>query len=170
MANISKWIPFRRHNQSNVPARRGEYPLGRMQQQVDRMFDDFWNRPMAGFESFWGDYSPAQFMPSIDVSDEGNSFKVTAELPGMDADDVELSIRENNLHIQGEKKVEKETEEEGFYRTERSYGFFERNVPLPSDVIEDECRADFKKGVLTVHLPKAAEPKSNGKRISVAKG
>ena len=173
MSKLSKWFPFKRGEK--VPVKRGEAqkqqataPLAQLQRDINRAFESFWNdpfgsmlaRPFAPFESldeWFGDFAPSTFTPSIDIADKGKNIEVTAELPGMTADDVELQLSDNVLTLRGEKKLEDTKEEEGYYRTERSYGYFQRTIPLPVEVDGEKAEANFKDGVLTVRLPKVKE-------------
>ena len=100
--------------------------------------------------------------PSIEVKDSDNEVLVTAEVPGMSEKDVELLLDNGSLTIRGEKKGERD--ERGY--SERWYGRFERQIPLPSSVDEERCRADFRDGVLTIQLPKSAEAEDR-KRIPI---
>lgn len=155
---FGSWTPFRRGS-SNMPARRSESSdgqgLSRLQDEMNRMMQDVlgssWSMMPA---QFFGDYSPTQFVPRMDVSEVGDSLRVSAELPGMSADDVEISCEQNRLRIHGEKRAEETREEEGYFHTERSFGSFDRTVPLPEDVDVDKAEAHFKDGVLTIDIPK----------------
>lgn len=142
--------------------------MGRL---MERMFSDpFFNRPLSPFgdmDRFFGDFTPASFSPALDLVDEGTHMKVTAELPGLDKDDIELSVHEGVLTLRGEKKYEEKKEEEGCYRTERYFGSFQRWIPLPVDVDLEKADAKFDKGVLTVRLPKTEQGTPN-RKIKVA--
>ena len=87
--------------------------------------------------------------------------QVRAELPGVSQDDIDLTIEDGMLTLSGEKRSERK-DENGY--SERSYGRFERRIALPSNIDEDKCQADFKNGVLTITIPRAAE-KARGRRI-----
>ena len=141
--------------------------------QVDpfRLMQELVRDPFFGpgpLERWFGNHSPATFQPTIDVVDEGKALRVSAELPGLDKDDVELSIQDGALTLSGEKRTESCSDEDGCYRTERAYGYFRRVIPLPSDVDIDVVAADFKKGVLTVRVPKLRTAASSTKRIAIA--
>ena len=92
--------------------------------------------------------------------------KVTAELPGMSKDDVELTFDERSLTISGKKENREETKENGVFRTERYYGYVQRTVPLPGDLDRENAEASFENGVLSVRFKKTA-PKTEEKRIPV---
>jgi HSP20 family protein len=107
------------------------------------------------------------FSPRLDVSETEREFYVTAELPGMDEKDVEVSLNNSLLTLRGEKKAEKDDRRKDYYRMERSYGMFERTIPIPEGVDLDKVEASFKKGILTVSLPKSAEYQKERKRIPI---
>ena len=115
---------------------------------------------MAPFGKEW-----AAFEPRVDVVETDQEVKVTAELPGLDAQDVDLTLAHNVLTIKGEKKHEHEEKGENYYRAERSYGAFQRSVVLPQGVETDDAEAAFDKGVLTVTFPKT--PVEQAKKIAV---
>jgi len=108
------------------------------------------------------------FTPALDVQEADDHVRVTAELPGLMKEDVELSIEGNNtLVLSGEKKSEEEKKEGGYYRSERYYGSFSRRILLPADVDFDKAEASFKNGVLTVMLPKTEEAKRKHRKIEI---
>ncbi len=105
------------------------------------------------------------FAPVVDVYETDQELVVKAELPGVKKENVEVSIRDNALHIRGEKKEEKEEKTETYHRVERIYGRFERVVPLPTDVKVESAKAEFKDGVLEIRIPKAEGAKE--KKIEI---
>jgi HSP20 family protein len=154
-------IPWGRQQQNTAPAMMGDRdwsPLSSFRREVDRLFDDFFRTP--SLTSFGGGMMTS--WPSIEVNDNDREVLVTAEVPGMSEKDVELLLDNGVLTIRGEKKGERD--ERGY--SERWYGRFERQIPLPSSVEEEKCRADFRDGVLTIHLPKSAEAEDR-KRIPI---
>lgn len=161
--NMKDLVPWGRERR-NVPVRREQdNPFYSLQRSINQVFDNFL------FEGFGR--SPfslmASFSPRLDVSETDEEFHVTAELPGMDEKDVEVSLSNHVLTLKGEKKDEREDKRRDFYRVERSYGMFERTVPIPDGVDLDKVEASFKKGLLTVTLPKTAEYQKERKRIPV---
>ena len=147
--------------------RRGDDLFSAFHRQMDRLFDEFFRdfslAPFRGVDESWGAY-----VPSIDVKENEKEFQISAELPGMDDKDVEVSITGDVLTIKGEKKLEKEEEEDkGYYRRERAYGSFQRRIQLPAEVDTDKVSAHFKKGVLTVTLPKTEEAQKAVRKIEV---
>ena len=112
-----------------LPRKRGDVPgpMGALQHEVNRLFDDFFTRDFLA-ESFHG---LGHWRPALDVSETENTVVVKAELPGLDAKDVEVSLNGDVLTIKGEKKEEKEEKTKSYHRVERHYGAFERSVRLP---------------------------------------
>jgi len=97
------------------------------------------------------------FNPRVDVAETETALTVSAELPGLDEKDVTVELEDEVLTISGEKKEETETKEQGWYRTERHYGSFRRVIPLPTDVEAGKAKAVFKRGVLSIEIPKKPE-------------
>ena len=158
-------IPWR--NRTDRPAELAD-PFARMEQDMHRLLRGFW--PMERFSGWPGSEGafPARFAPTVDVVEKDNEYRVTAELPGMQEDDVDVSISNGVLSLRGEKKEEKRDEGDGGrYYTERSYGEFERNLPLPDDVDEEGADASFRDGVLTITLPKSKEAEKKRKKLEV---
>jgi HSP20 family protein len=132
---------------------------------MDHLFDDFFESfGLTPFEPF------GAFSPRVDVSETDKEIKVSAELPGLDENDIEVSLARNLLTISGEKQEEAEDKGKNFYRMERSYGSFRRTIPLMVEVEADKIKAKFQKGVLTVTLPKTAEAQRQTRRIPIKTG
>ncbi|MGA8820968.1 MAG: Hsp20/alpha crystallin family protein [Xanthobacteraceae bacterium] len=150
-------------------------PFESLRREVDRLFDDFdggfWRSP---FRNPLFDVAPlrrgeAAFaaMPAVDVSETDKAYEITAELPGMDEKNVEVKVANGVLTIKGEKQDEKEEKKKDYYMRERSFGSFERTFALPDGVDSDKIEANFKKGILSVTLPKNAEAQKAEKKIAV---
>ena len=168
MLNMRELIPWTRGREV-TSGRRVEHPLVAFQREVDRLFDDFWrgfDLPLFGRPERMG----GTVSPKIDISEKDDEIVVTAELPGLDEKDLEVTLTDNVLSIRGEKKLEKEEKERGYTYTERSYGSFERRIPLDVEVLSDKVAAAFKNGVLTVTLPKSPEAQKNVKHIPIGAG
>jgi HSP20 family protein len=101
------------------------------------------------------------------VTETDKEVKVCAELPGVEAKDVDVTVENDTLIVRGEKKYEREQNERGQYRMERSYGSFERSIALPAEIDEAKAKAEFKNGVLRLTLPKKAGAESRRKKIPV---
>jgi HSP20 family protein len=140
-------------------------PFGGELSSLRREMDDIWNR-------FFGETPLArristEWWPTVDVSETKDSLVVKAELPGLDAKDVEVSISGNVLTLKGEKKSEEEEKGEHHYRAERYYGSFQRSFQLPTSVQTDKVEATFDKGVLKITLPKVEEAKKKQIEVKV---
>jgi len=103
--------------------------------------------------------------PAVNISEDDQNITVEAELPGMESKDIDISLQNNMLVLQGEKRFEDEQSQGNYQRIERSYGAFSRTIPLSSSVDEDNVKASFKNGILTVTLPK--QEKARGKKIAI---
>jgi HSP20 family protein len=137
-----------------------------LQQEVNRLFDSFFGRgpqmagpPMTGQERAWA--------PVMDMYETKDELVITAELPGVNEKDVQLSITGDVLTLRGERASASETSQHAQYRSERWYGRFERSVALPIPVQADQVKASYRDGVLTVKLPKAEEIKPKQIKIDV---
>ncbi len=108
--------------------------------------------------------------PSVEVFQRGDEFVVRADLPGLRRDDVTVEITEDVLTIEGERREERQDRQEGYYRSERSYGSFYRTIPLPEGAISESARADFKDGVLEVIVQAPPHEVSRGRRIEIGRG
>ncbi len=154
-------VPVKRES---VPVRREEFhPFLLLRQEINSLFDYFFR----GFEiePFRGRFGA--FTPSIDVKESDKDISVIAELPGMDEKDIDVSLTRDALTIKGEKKEEKEEKRKDYYRMERTFGSFTRTIPLPTEIDVDKVKAEFKKGVLTVTLPKSEKAIKETKKIPV---
>ena len=135
-----------------------------------RMIQELLRDPFAGFgqlDRWFGDFSPSVFQPRVDVVDDGDALRITAELPGIDRQDVEILVEDEALVLRGEKKLESKTEEKGCYRLERAFGSFQRVIPLPDGVDVDRAEARFENAVLTIRIPKIAVEKSDVRRLAI---
>ncbi len=162
MARKNEVIP-EKETGKNVEVRRQANPLATFRQEMDKLMDDFFT----GFDLRGFSTRPERFMPQIDVVDSEKEVRVSAELPGMDEKDIDVSLTAEALTIRGEKKEETEEKGKGYYRSERSYGSFSRTIPLPVEIDTDKIEASFKKGVLTVKLPKTKEALRGTRKIAV---
>ena len=130
---------------------RGRNEVERFRREIDRLFDDFFTgSPFRSFER--GDW-----MPAVDMSENKEEIVVHAEIPGMDAKDIDISLNGRVLTMKGERKQEQEEKEKNYHRIERRYGSFTRSFELPADVDGNKVKAAYKDGVLTLNLPKTKE-------------
>ena len=109
----------------------------------------------------------SKWAPPVDIEEDDNGYKFFVELPGLEKDDVKISLKDDILSIQGEKKLESKEEKKNYHCYERRYGNFERSFRLNADVIIDKIDATFKNGVLTVELPKAEVSKPKEIEVKV---
>ena len=140
-------------------------PLGELssfRREMDKLWKEFFGKTPATVGTFAEEWSPA-----VDISETKDNFIVKADLPGLDAGDVNLSISGDVLTIKGEKKGEKEEKDEHRHYVERFSGSFQRTFQLPSGVKGDQVEADFEKGVLKITLPKIEEAKKKEIKIKV---
>jgi HSP20 family protein len=160
--DVKNLIPWGRNRDVSAPRFAEEAsPLLALHRQVDRLFNDFfrdfnWPTMRNGWPGGW---------PNIDVSETDKEVKVTAELPGLDEKDIDVTWRDGVLTLKGEKKIENS----GSVYSELWHGRFERSLQLGPDVDPDKVKADFKKGVLTVTLEKRPEAQRQVKRIAINK-
>ena len=171
MAEPTK-LPVKTDKSSAAPATWA--PFETLRREVDRLFDDFdggffrqFPRPMFDVAPFSGREIKWPAAPAVDFTDTEKAYELTAELPGMDEKNVEVKVANGVLTIKGEKQDEKEEKKKDYYLRERNYGSFERSFQLPEGVDPDKIEASYKKGVLTVTLPKKPEAQKASKKIDV---
>jgi HSP20 family protein len=148
---------------------RGNDGLGSLFREIEKTFDDFSRRgPLAGFAGF----GEAATAPKIDVSESKDGLEVTAELPGVDEKDIDVTLSNGVLTVRGEKKTERDETDKSknWHVTERRYGSFSRTITLPYDPDSAKVEAKFEKGVLRVRLPKPAEITKKEKKIAISAG
>jgi HSP20 family protein len=147
---IIRWDPFR--------------DLVTLREKMNRLFE----------ETFTGrgekkDLVSGTWSPSVDIYETENALVLSAEVPGMKEDEIEIKIEDNTLILQGERKFEKETKEENYHRIERSYGSFYRSFTLPNSIDQDKIQAVHENGVLKITMPKKLELKPKTVKILKAK-
>ena len=135
MSALTTWNPLRE--------------FGSLENRLDRLFGLNWPSRNGEKESM----TVAQWTPLVDISEDSNEYLVKAELPELKKEEVKVSVENGELTISGERKSEKEEKGKKFHRIERSYGSFLRSFTLPESVNGDKVSAEFKDGVLSVHLP-----------------
>ena len=116
-----------------------------------------------------GEVSTRTWAPPVDIYENGDNLVLKAELPGLSPEDVEIRVQDNTLYLKGERKFEKEVEEQSYHRVERSYGTFTRTFSLPNSIDADKVAANYKDGVLTLTMPKKEEAKPKTIKINVSK-
>ena len=143
---IIRWDPFR--------------DLVTLREKMNRLFEDTFTGRGEDKDLISGTWNP-----SVDIYETENALVLSAEIPGIDENDIEIKIENNTLTLQGERKFEKETKEENYHRIERSYGSFFRSFTLPNYVDVDKIEAEHENGVLKVSMPKKTELKPRKVKI-----
>jgi len=141
--DLREWRPFRE--------------VTRLRREMDLLWDDYFGSGRRGLQPL-----QAEFAPAVDVKESAEAVVVKAEVPGIDAQDINISVTGDVLTIKGDKKSEREEKEANYHLVERHYGSFSRCLKLPAAVDLDNIAAKYDKGVLTVTCPKkeAAKPKA----------
>jgi HSP20 family protein len=161
---LNSIIPWKKEDRQLARPQLGNDPFALLQHRMNSLFDDLFSSQLPA--AFRGN----GFAPQIDLSETDKDVRITAELPGLDEKDVEVTLAENVLTLKGEKKEEHEEEKEDYYHSERSYGYFERSVQLPEGVDTDKAEAKFKKGVLKIAIPKKPGTPSSRRKLELQPG
>jgi HSP20 family protein len=134
---MSRWDPFRE--------------LSSIQNELNRLFGRTFTGEVGEREAAW--------VPAVDIAETQERFLITAELPGVEPDDVDISVENSVLTLRGERKFYRETREDDFHRIERRFGSFARSITLPSTADAERINASFDAGLLTIEVPKREEAK-----------
>ena len=154
---IQSLIPWRREPRELA---RSNDPFAYLRQRLDRLFDDPFLLSGRWFEE-------PHLFPQVDVSESDKDIVISAELPGLDSKDIDVNVSAEAVTLSGEKKSEQKSSNGGRRWSERTYGRFERSIPLPTEVQGDKAKAEFKNGVLKVILPKAENAKSRTHKVAI---
>jgi len=173
MAETATKLPEMTETKAQQVLPQAWHPFQTLHREIDRLFEDFgigrsrslFPRSTFGVQPFSREFGMAA--PAVDVVEKDNAYEITADLPGIDEKNVEVQLSNGNLTIKGEKKEEKEEKKKDYYLQERHFGSFERTFGVPEGVDADKIEATFKKGVLTITLPKKAEAQKPAKKIDV---
>ena len=159
---LRELMPF---TKKSVPVKRDrENPFDLVRHDMDTLFDDFFRG--VEMEPFFGRHSE-RFTPKVDITESEKEIRVSAELPGINEKDIDITLNRDSLTIKGEKKEEKEDRGKDYYRMERSYGTFCRTIPVPVEIETDKVNAHYRKGILTITMPKSEKSLEEKKKISV---
>ncbi len=145
--------------------------MRRFNEEMDRLFQDFgfgrgFSESFGGETDMFGDRGLSMWAPQIEIFERKGELCVRADLPGMGKDDIDVEITDDTLVLRGERRSERnEQEDQGYYRTERSYGSFYRSIPLPEGVNAEKAVANFNKGVLEIRMP--APERAGRRRLEV---
>ncbi len=151
MTQLARWEPLRE--------------MATLTDRMNRLFDELWGRPIR--RTAEEDFLAGAWVPAVDILETRDGLQVTAELPGVDPKDVEVTVENGMLTIRGERQFEKAAEGETYHRVERVYGTFERSFALPNTVDAERIEARYKNGLLTLHMPKREEAKPKPVKIQV---
>jgi HSP20 family protein len=175
MTEVATKVPVKTEKPEAAKLHSQDRPLQTLRRQVDRLFDDFqrgyWHLPFSktvfDVEPFWRGDVAFGAVPSVDIVEKDDAYRVSAELPGIAASDIDVKFSDGMLTIAGEKEEDKEEKKKDYFLSERRYGSFKRSFRVAEGVDTDKIEASFKNGVLTVTLPKTAEARKNTKTITV---
>ena len=161
-----RWGGLRRRDMEGHPLLSFRDEMNTLHREMDRLFEGIWeNKGRPAMPEVLG-FSGIPL--SLDETEDEKAYHVSVELPGMDENDIEVTLANGLLTIKGEKKRESEEKDKDFYRKERAFGSFHRTITLPGEVDESGIAASFKKGVLIIDLPKSEEAQKKVTRIEVA--
>jgi HSP20 family protein len=179
MAEVANKTPVEvKGAERQAPAPGEWHPFDSLKREIDHLFDDFgigrWRSPLLArsspeTEPFWRTGVSWPKAPAVDVAETDKAYEVTAELPGMNEDNIEVKLADDVLTIKGEKRDEKEEKKKDYYVSERRFGSFQRAFTVPAGVDVSKIEANFKNGVLTVTLPKSALAQKSEKKIEIKK-
>ena len=176
MADPANELPAKSEERdTKAPERSREWePFQTLRREIDRVFENF-HHGLSAFGRTRMEFEPLRLLaggwgstPAVNMIEKENAYELTAELPGMDESNVELKVVGGVLTVKGEKKDEREEEKSGDYvLSERRFGSIQRSIPLPESVDLDRIEATFKKGVLTVIMPKTPEAQKSERKIAI---
>jgi HSP20 family protein len=178
MAETVTKLPLKNEEKpAAAPSKAQEWhPFDSLRREMNQLFDQFdvgswgstFRRTPFDVVPFWRSEALWSTAPAVDIVEKDKAYEITAELPGMDESNVEVKFSDGMLTIKGEKEEAKEEKKKDRYLSERRYGAFQRTFGVPDGVDMDKIEASFKKGVLTVVLPKGAEAQKKEKKIAIA--
>jgi HSP20 family protein len=134
--------------------------------EMERWFEDAMHRPFLGFHrlplvNLLGERRTGDFVPAVDMFEEGNELVIKAELAGIKKEDIKVEVAGNTLTLSGEKRGEEKVQKKDYYRVEQSYGSFSRTLELPEGAKLDEVKASYKDGLLEIRVPRGAEARKS---------
>jgi len=141
--------------------------MRRFSEEMDRLFEDFTFGH--GLTSGRGEFGRGLWSPQVETFERQGQLVIRADLPGLSKDDVNVEMSDDAITISGERHNENEENREGFYRSERSYGSFYRQIPLPEGVDANDAKATFNNGVLEITL-NASQLQSRNRRLEISEG
>ncbi|GMV49404.1 Hsp20/alpha crystallin family protein [Nitrospirales bacterium NOB] len=157
MSGLTRWEPFR-----------SQWNPWKELEEVEKRLSALWGRPPAKAEGQKEAISVAEWAPLVDITEDAKEYLIKAELPEIKKEEVKLTVQDNVLSISGERKYEKEEKDKKYHRVERAYGSFLRSFTLPEDADGTKVSAEYKDGILTVHLPKSEKVKPKSIEVKVS--
>lgn len=176
LKKLSPWNWFKKERESqrsNVPVHHRHsdayLPVHRLHNQIDRLFGDMF---VGDSDELLPRLWPAvdlrsMFVPQLDIKESADHYDISIEVPGMERTDIDIQVEADNLIVCGEKKYEKETNDENYHCMERSYGSFRRVLSLPQDADADDIKANYDKGVLSINVKRNPNRSVSGRRITI---
>ncbi len=146
---LIRWDPFRE--------------MSALQERMNQLFADVRGQGNVREEEI----TRSAWIPAVDIFETREAIVLKAELPGITAQDISVEVKDNILILKGEKKFKKETQEENYYRMERSYGSFQRAFTLPGTVQQEKAKATFRDGILEIALPKVEEARPRQIKVEI---
>ncbi len=156
MSALTRWEPFSRWS-----------PLKELEEMEKRLSTIFGKAPSATNGGAKEAIAVAEWSPLVDITEDEKEYVVKAEIPEMKKEDIKLNVEDNVLSITGERKYEKEEKGKKYHRVERAYGSFMRSFTLPEDADSSKVNAEYKDGLLKVHLPKSEKAKPKATEVKI---
>ena len=157
MSALTRWEPLK-----------GHWNPWKDLEEMEKRLSALWGRPALKSEGDKEAMTVAEWSPLVDISEDEKEYLVKAELPEIKKEDVKLTVQDDVLCISGERKYEKEEKGKKYHRMERAYGSFMRSFTLPEDADGSKVAAEYKDGILKVHLPKSEKAKPKSIEVKVA--
>jgi HSP20 family protein len=157
MSALTRWEPLARWS-----------PLKELEEMEKRLSGFFGHQPTGGTGEKKEAISVAEWSPLVDITEDEKEYVIKAEIPEMKKEDIKLNVHDDVLTITGERKYEKEEKGKKYHRVERAYGSFMRSFTLPENADGSKISAEYKDGLLKVHLPKSEKAKSKAIEVKIA--
>jgi HSP20 family protein len=167
MNGLTQFDPFNKMT-SFDPLRMSVFDPFKDMRDLQTRFTSLFNRvPVKGENAKEESLALAQWMPAVDIAEDDKEYMIKAELPDVRREDVHVMVQDGVLSLTGERKFEKEEKGKKYHRVERAYGSFSRTFELPMDANAGKIAAEFKDGVLKVHLPKSEEARPRSVEVKI---
>ncbi|MBX3235993.1 MAG: Hsp20/alpha crystallin family protein [Nitrospiraceae bacterium] len=157
MSGLTRWEPFR-----------SQWNPWKELEDMEKRLSSLWGRPVPKTGGERESISVAEWSPLVDITEDDKEYLINAELPEVKREDVKLTVQDNVLSISGDRKCEKEEKGKKYHRVERTYGSFLRSFTVPEDADGGKVTAEYKDGMLKVHLPKTEKSKPKSVEVKIA--